>query len=149
MTIKAFLKKSRSRALLEASKFDDIDKGVYIIRSENEELKPINRCVSSDELRIVYIGSGKVKSRYDNFRRILRNVNDKEARDLKGHAGAITYMLRFPTIKDIVPKDSLRFYFIKWTDCKGLESDLQLEYELKYGEFPPLNLSRVKHSSKT
>jgi len=124
--------------------------GVYIVIShsdDNEKYPAIKRVCKFDHNRILYIGSGILKSRIKGFRKVIINYSNKLDTKLVGHAGAVTYNRRRKLYETYFPTNTIRFYYKSYNNKEEslkMEAELQKEYENEYGELPPLNLSRAK-----
>ena len=120
----------------------ELGSGYYIVTSEIVRMKPIQRICKADPERILYIGSGKLKSRLRGFKKVICDKSER------GHAGAVTYNRRRNEYKKEFPPKSLFIYYNICGDALEKEACLQKEYEKEYGELPPLNLSRAIRSDE-
>ncbi|MGB1004753.1 MAG: hypothetical protein ACPGVC_11005 [Salibacteraceae bacterium] len=115
--------------------------GCYVITAEVD--KAIQRVGGLDEKRILYIGSGIIKTRLNMFQKVIFENKSR------GHSGATTYNRRSQLYLKMYPLTKLKAHFKEFNSKKTAtnhEVKLLTSYEKTYGELPPLNKNIPKKS---
>ncbi len=112
--------------------------GIYILKSFNNDgsVRRTNRLLTQDNEGIIYIGKAQsFLNRVIELKKSLSPEHSSSNHECgyrhKNHSG----------ISDKFPYDSLFVTLIHSDNPKELESSKLAEYQLKFGELPPLNHS--------